>query len=74
MSALGEVISSVMGLVVKTALEGDDASAKGGRRNEEDGRTEDIDDLTESVRRLAFPVLPLTLIFEVEASGEPLAM
>jgi hypothetical protein len=74
LASVGEVISSAMGLVVKTALEGDDASAKGGRRNEEDGRVEDIDDLTESARRLAFPVLPLTLMFEVEASGEPPAI
>jgi hypothetical protein len=74
LASVGDVISSAMGLVVKTALEGDDASAKGGRRNEEDGRVEDIDDLIESARRLAFPVLPLTLMFEVEASGEPPAI
>lgn len=59
-------------LVVKTAFEGDDASANGGRRNMVEGRVDDMDDRTESVRR--FAVLPFTLTFDVEANGDPLAI
>ena len=68
----GDMTKSAIELVVKTALEGEDASAKGGRRIIVDGLVDDIDDLTESVRR--FAVFPFTLIFDVEANGEPLAI
>lgn len=72
------VMTSVTAGVITTGFEGDDASAKGGRLNNEVGRVDDIDERTEAFRRFGSFVdpgmLPLTLTLEVIASGEPLAI